>query len=31
MENVLLSPHCGDQTQGWVEQAMQAFFAEIFD
>lgn len=29
MENVLLSPHCGDQTQGWVEQAMQAFFDNL--
>jgi phosphoglycerate dehydrogenase-like enzyme len=29
MENVLLSPHCGDQTQGWVEEAMQAFFDNL--
>lgn len=29
MEHVLLSPHCGDQTQGWVAEAMQAFFENL--
>jgi len=29
MENVLLSPHCADQTQGWIEEAMQAFLDNL--
>jgi phosphoglycerate dehydrogenase-like enzyme len=25
MDNLLLSPHCADHTEGWVEDAMQMF------
>lgn len=29
LDNVLLSPHCGDHTQGWLEAAMQAFLENL--
>jgi len=29
MRNVLLSPHCGAQTEGWIEAAMQAFLDNL--
>ena len=30
MDNVLLSPHCADHTQDWLERAMQ-FFLDNFE
>jgi phosphoglycerate dehydrogenase-like enzyme len=29
LDNVLLSPHCGDHTQGWLAEAMQAFLDNL--
>ena len=29
MENVLLSPHCSDNTQDWLEQAMLFFYRNL--
>ncbi|HUG53247.1 MAG TPA: D-2-hydroxyacid dehydrogenase, partial [Vicinamibacteria bacterium] len=29
LENVLLSPHCADQVEGWLEPAMQCFRANL--
>jgi phosphoglycerate dehydrogenase-like enzyme len=29
LENVLLSPHCADQVQGWLEPAMECFRANL--
>lgn len=29
LENVLLSPHCADHTQGWLEDAMRFFLAQF--
>ena len=29
MENVLLSPHCSDNTEDWLEQAMLFFYANL--
>ena len=30
LENVLISPHCADQTKDWLDQAMQ-FFLQQYD
>jgi phosphoglycerate dehydrogenase-like enzyme len=29
MQNVLLSPHCSDNTEDWLEQAMLFFYANL--
>jgi phosphoglycerate dehydrogenase-like enzyme len=29
MENVLLSPHCADRTNGWLERSMDIFFSNF--
>jgi phosphoglycerate dehydrogenase-like enzyme len=29
LDNVLVSPHCADNTPGWLEAAMRAFLANL--